>query len=213
MIIHRQIYQSVGYPTFFENCRKYTAERIPCNMDIRIEKTKQGIINAFIELRSRKEIERITIKELCEKAQINKSTFYSHYHDIYDLTDKLETEIVTSILENFNHPENLIQNPAAFARELFVGYLAKDALINTVFSGSRSKYLVQKIEKTLKNFIFSIYPQYRDDPQINTMLTYILYGGYYAFYENRRYGDPLIISTIADLTDKSTSMPYFLNRN
>lgn len=44
-------------------------------MDIRIEKTRQSIINAFIELRSHKELERITIKELCEKAQINKSTF------------------------------------------------------------------------------------------------------------------------------------------
>ena len=80
-------------------------------MDIRIEKTKQSIINAFIELRSRKELERITIKELCQKAQINKSTFYSHYRDIYDLSDKLETEIVASIMENFSHPENLIQNP------------------------------------------------------------------------------------------------------
>ena len=54
-------------------------------MDIRIEKTRQSIINAFIELRSHKELERITIKELCEKAQINKSTFYAHYQDIYHL--------------------------------------------------------------------------------------------------------------------------------
>ncbi len=44
-------------------------------MDIRIEKTKQSIINAFIEIRSRKEVERITVKELCEKARINKIYF------------------------------------------------------------------------------------------------------------------------------------------
>ena len=69
-------------------------------MDIRIEKTRQSIINAFIELRSHKELERITIKELCEKAQINKSTFYSHYQDIYHLSDTLETEVVVSIMEN-----------------------------------------------------------------------------------------------------------------
>ena len=57
-------------------------------MDIRIEKTRQSIINAFIELRSHKELERITIKELCEKAQINKSTFYAH--------------IISYIFSNFN---------------------------------------------------------------------------------------------------------------
>ena len=105
-------------------------------MDIRIEKTKQSIINAFIEIRSRKEVERITVKELCEKARINKSTFYAHYKDIYDLSDQLETELVDSIMENFNHPENLLQNPADFTKEIFMGYMAKDTLIRTLFSGS-----------------------------------------------------------------------------
>ncbi|MCD7842055.1 MAG: hypothetical protein LUG56_06245 [Lachnospiraceae bacterium] len=45
-------------------------------MDIRIKKTKESITNAFLELRSRKPLEKITVKELCEKAMINKSTFY-----------------------------------------------------------------------------------------------------------------------------------------
>ena len=62
-------------------------------MDIRIEKTKTAIHNTFLELRSKKPLEKITIKELCEKAQINKSTFYSHYKDIYDLSDQLETDV------------------------------------------------------------------------------------------------------------------------
>ena len=71
-------------------------------MDIRVEKTRQSIINAFIELRSHRELERITIKELCERARINKSTFYSHYQDIYHLSDTLETEVVVSIMENLS---------------------------------------------------------------------------------------------------------------
>ena len=50
-------------------------------MDLRIEKTERGIKNAFIELRSRKPLEKITVKELCESARINKSTFYAHYKD------------------------------------------------------------------------------------------------------------------------------------
>ena len=36
-------------------------------MDIRVVKTKNSIINAFLELRSQKAIEKITVKELCEK--------------------------------------------------------------------------------------------------------------------------------------------------
>ena len=143
-------------------------------MDIRVEKTRQSIINAFIELRSHKELEKITIKELCEKAQINKSTFYSHYQDIYDLSDTLETEVVSSIMENLNHPEKILENAADLSRELFMGFLAKDSLIGILFSGSRSKCLVQKIEAALKELVFGAYPQYGEDKDINIMLTYIL---------------------------------------
>ena len=48
-------------------------------MDIRIEKTEKAIRNAFLELRAAKPLEKITVRELCSLACINKSTFYSHY--------------------------------------------------------------------------------------------------------------------------------------
>lgn len=94
-------------------------------MDIRIEKTRQSIINAFIELRSHKELERITIKELCEKAQINKSTFYAHYQDIYHLSDTLETEVVVSIMENLTHPERVLDDTAFFFQGTVYGVSGK----------------------------------------------------------------------------------------
>ena len=46
-------------------------------------------MNAFLELRSKKALEKITVRELCEKAEINKSTFYTHFRDIYDLSEYL----------------------------------------------------------------------------------------------------------------------------
>ena len=70
-------------------------------------KTKTAIHNTFLELRSKKPLEKITIKELCEKAQINKSTFYSHYKDIYDLSDQLETDVVASVIEAIPNPQKL----------------------------------------------------------------------------------------------------------
>ena len=67
-------------------------------MDIRITKTRKSIADAFLELRARKPIEKITVKELCEKAQINKSTFYTHYRDIYDLSETLEEQFAQQIV-------------------------------------------------------------------------------------------------------------------
>ena len=68
-------------------------------MDLRTEKTRRAIINAFIKLRSKKPTEKITIKELAENAQINKATFYLHYRDIYDLSVSLEREVVRDCLK------------------------------------------------------------------------------------------------------------------
>ena len=60
------------------------------DMDLRVQKTQRSIINALIELRSKKNLEKITVKELAERAEINKATFYQHYKDIYDLSEQLE---------------------------------------------------------------------------------------------------------------------------
>lgn len=174
-------------------------------MDLRIEKTRSSIINSFIEIRSKKALEKITVKELCERAKINKSTFYSHYHDIYDLSEQLETEVVNSIIEQMNHPEYVIQKPELFNQELHEGYMAKNMLINILFSGTRSNILVHKIEKSIKELVFAKYPEYQNDIAKNITLTYCIYGGFYAFYENRDYENKTVMDIIGMLSAKINS--------
>lgn len=83
-------------------------------MDKRIQKSKNSIINAFLEIRAKKPLEKITVTELCQKAEINKSTFYVHYRDIYDLSEQLEDEVVDSILQSIQHPEKVFDAPDQF---------------------------------------------------------------------------------------------------
>ena len=45
----------------------------------------------FTLLRERP-LKAITVKGLCELADINRGTFYSHYADLYDLVEQLEEE-------------------------------------------------------------------------------------------------------------------------
>ena len=56
-------------------------------MDRRIQRTRNSLFSAFIELRATKPVEKITVKELTEKANISKQTFYLHFQDIYDLAE------------------------------------------------------------------------------------------------------------------------------
>lgn len=66
-------------------------------MDLRMKKTLAAIRNAFIELRSHKPLEKITIKELTEKAEISKATFYLHYQDVYDLSSSIQEEVIDEV--------------------------------------------------------------------------------------------------------------------
>ena len=69
--------------------------------DQRVRLTKSMIKSAFLDLLSKKNVRHITVRELCEKAQINRATFYAHYMDIYDLKQQLENELLSSFSEVF----------------------------------------------------------------------------------------------------------------
>ncbi len=74
-------------------------------MDLREKKTLRNIRNAFLQLRSKKPLERITIKELAQIAEISKTTFYLHYKDIYDLSEHMQGELIEDIMNGITHPE------------------------------------------------------------------------------------------------------------
>ncbi|MDR2795784.1 MAG: TetR/AcrR family transcriptional regulator [Spirochaetaceae bacterium] len=54
--------------------------------------TRKVLADSLIELMKDKPFAKITIKELCEKADINRTTFYAHYRDQYDLLMQIEEE-------------------------------------------------------------------------------------------------------------------------
>ena len=62
--------------------------------DARVRYTVHMIQNVFLELLKEKPVAKITVKEICGHAEINRSTFYKHYQDVYDLMEKLENEAV-----------------------------------------------------------------------------------------------------------------------
>lgn len=57
--------------------------------------TKTVLRDSLIELMKEKPVSKITIKELCENADINRTTFYAHYTDQYDLLQNIEEETLS----------------------------------------------------------------------------------------------------------------------
>ncbi|MDO4925716.1 MAG: TetR/AcrR family transcriptional regulator [Turicibacter sp.] len=60
--------------------------------DRRVRRTKQLIKQSLIELMHEKEFKEITVKDITERADLNRGTFYLHYVDIYDLLIALKVK-------------------------------------------------------------------------------------------------------------------------
>ena len=150
-------------------------------MDLRTERTRQSIKNAFFELRKQKPLEKISVKELAELAYINKATFYTHYHDIFDLADQLEDEFFDSVLKNAQYMDCLVTNPSIAVQELTRELSSNRATSDILFSGSRQGYYSQKLNLALRKVLDAKYPERIHDLQWNIILTILIQGCYHAF--------------------------------
>lgn len=61
--------------------------------DLRVEKTYTALIAAFEQLLEEKSFEKITVKELCDRAKTRTATFYAHFADKYDFFAFMVKEI------------------------------------------------------------------------------------------------------------------------
>ncbi len=76
--------------------------------DSRIVQTKRAIKTEIISLLRQYPLNKITVKMLCDKAEINRATFYRYYEDIYDLYDKIKAQFIDEIFAVFQNA-NLLQ--------------------------------------------------------------------------------------------------------
>lgn len=78
--------------------------------DRRIKITKRVFKETMIELLLKKPIDAISVKEICERADLSRSTFYAHYKDQYDLLEQISEEVfdnVKAYLAKQDYTENV----------------------------------------------------------------------------------------------------------
>lgn len=61
--------------------------------DVRYKAAEEKIRTAFYELLREEGFQKVTVRMIVERAGINRSTFYLHYQDKYDLLESIEEEL------------------------------------------------------------------------------------------------------------------------
>ncbi len=113
--------------------------------DRRVKYTKMVLRESLTKLMQEKPVSRITIKELCEDADINRATFYSHYNDQFDLLKKMEQEIIDDINSYLDSISFVTNN--SYALEVMTKifeYIKENAQICRVLLGTNGDIEFQK---------------------------------------------------------------------
>lgn len=172
-------------------------------MDLRYQKTEQSIRDAFIQLRMSKPIEKISIRELSELAVINKGTFYLHYHNVYDLSETLENELLEKLVSVIGR--NNIRSAKQIVLELSEAFAAQQELFNILFSGSRISGAAGKLNAMIKKRVYETRPELLDRPEFDLRMTATIYGCVYAYaaYEGEKTDD--VVACLAKYADECLS--------
>ena len=120
-------------------------------MDLRVMKTKKNIREAFLELRKKHSLDEIKVNALCEKAMVNKTTFYNHYQDIYELSEELEAEVLDSFFDNFKDIDMILTDANRFINGMHAALEAENDMLRILFMDKLDE-LVARIEKRIRNY-------------------------------------------------------------
>ncbi len=127
----------------------------------RVRLTKRLIRDAFVELLEEHPISKVTVTDICNKADVNRSTFYSYYDDVYMLLHEIEEDIIAQIPEADelplvdNLPQFLDKIEAVFDYvkengrmfKVVLGQVNDDALIKRIIKIVLEKYPKNFFEK------------------------------------------------------------------
>ncbi len=110
-------------------------------------RSRHLIKQAFAELLNEKDMAKITVTDIVERANISRGTFYAHYLDVYDLYAAIQSNIVETITETIDSlgMENIILDPTE-AISFGINFLEKNKNYYKLFlTSSHGEKLIMRI--------------------------------------------------------------------
>jgi AcrR family transcriptional regulator len=120
-------------------------------------------------------MKRITVREITERAEINKTTFYLHYETLPDLIDTLEMDNINYIVENLDQVQLLFDNPDLFIDDLYRNL--QDCRISIISrNGAGNNSFIDKLKATLEKEMKSRNIDTTKYDDVISLLIFILHG-------------------------------------
>jgi len=121
--------------------------------DRRVRRTKRVLAVALVDLLTEKPLNRITVKEVTEIADVNRATFYRHYQDIYDMFYQIEDELLAEFKKavtvgTLGNYDDL----GAFYHRIFK-FVEDNADLGQLLCGPNSNQVLDKFKEVVFEFL------------------------------------------------------------
>lgn len=152
--------------------------------DMRKIRTKKALKNSIISLLENTSIDKISVIDICEKANINRVTFYTHYKDKYELVHELFEDVLKTIenrsieyyeqnktgdeIHDFTHTMSHVTYKACFENKAFLLSLTKEE--NSIFANMLSDIITKNGIKMLAHSADKINLKYPPEFIVNFIL-------------------------------------------
>ncbi len=139
-------------------------------MDRRQLKTRNAIFEAYISLISEKNYNKISIQEIIEKANIGRSTFYSHFQTRDELLDALCKDVfhhITEAATDVHHTHGHAQKegkPNSIVCHMLYHIKENDHKILTLLSCEGNEYFLHVFKDNLENLMLVNYVSKEENP-------------------------------------------------
>lgn len=146
--------------------------------DLRTKFSQKVIKDSLSELLKTNELSEITVKEICEKAQINRGTFYNHYENIEEAYEAIQHDFYQNIVSRLDKKE-IISVDGSFFIELMQYVVKNKIIVRTIIKEfSTSKLLKKLIDYTTRRFVKEFSEHYPSIPldKVTDISTYIIHG-------------------------------------
>lgn len=123
------------------------------NLNASSQKTRRLIKDTFAELLyEKRDINKITVTELVQRAQLNRSTFYSHYDDVRSVAEDIKAETLTAF---FDHKKLMtVMDIDLFFDDIYVYIKKNDDLFRLIFQSDEVTRFVIHLGNLCKDKIY-----------------------------------------------------------
>lgn len=116
----------------------------------RVRYTRLALRESLLAQLQKAPLNKITVTKVCEMADVNRSTFYLYYKDVYDLMEKIENELYEELMELIGTSHAVLPGPDLLRRVYEVIYINRD-LARVVFGKFGDKEFIKKVSNIYRD--------------------------------------------------------------